>query len=357
MQAERIGVWFTQGFANLYHAMQDIRSADSEGRYALICSHSHGDFVGFERADVSLIEPSVRARGFLGFVLDVVARHNVKLIIPSRRQAWFNRHKSVLAARGVTVLTVASTRNLMRIDDKAALYQYLAGKGIANLPQFAVFRGLAEFDAAYSELRAAHAKVCVKPARGVYGSGFRILRSGGASMHDLLTESLQMGVDDLRARVAKDGSNLMMLMQYLEGDERSVDCVAEQGKLIASVIRRKSASSGAPQVIEDNPQVMAQVHALVKHLRLNGLFNIQFKDHAGTPYLLEINTRLSGRAYYATVAGCNLPFLAAERFARNVPCHELNFAIEHGLRIGNINGPVVLTSPEGPSAPGVRESA
>ena len=357
MKPTPIGIWFTQGFANLFHAMQDIREADKAGEFTLICSHPNPQFVGQESADISLMEP-VSNKGFLKFIKEVVTEFNVKVILPSRRQTWFNRNKKAIEALGVQVLTVASSATLNRIEDKAALYLYLKGKHVVNIPAFSVFKSLAEFDAAQSILGQDHPILCIKPTHGVYGSGFRILKAGNSSMRDLLTESLNMGVQDLRSRLAADNTNPMMLMEYLDGDERSVDCLADNGVLIAGVIRRKSTSAIAPQVIEQSPLILAQVQVLAKLLKLTGLFNVQFKDHDGKPFLLEINTRLSGRSYYATIAGCNLPYLAAQRFGNAVPVSNLVFDIDYGMRIGSVTSAVVINAPMvGISSASAKESS
>jgi predicted ATP-grasp superfamily ATP-dependent carboligase len=107
-------------------------------------------------------------------------------------------------------------------------------------------------------------------------------------------------------------------------------------------VRRKSNSGVAAQVIEDHPDIMNQVRALTRLLKLNGMFNVQFKDSCGKPFLLEINTRLSGRSYYATLAGLNLPFLAAELFSGQKTVAELDFTQETGFGIGNVSSGIVI---------------
>lgn len=340
----KIGIWFTQGYANLFNALNDIRAGDASGAFTLICSHTHPQFVGGAAADESLVEPkNVDEAQYLAFVLDTIARYNVRVIFPSRKQAFFNRHAAQLSELGVQVATVASTATLQRIDNKAKLYASLANKGIALIPRYFTARTAQSLTTAYRSLRSQGLVVCVKPTHGVYGSGFRILKDGPATMKDLLSESMTMPVADLRARMRKDPGTEMLVMELLEGDERSVDCFAVAGQLVTGVVRRKSASGVAPQVIEDNPAVMAQVRALTRHLKLNGLFNIQFKDHDGLPYLLEINTRLSGRSYYATVAGANLPYLAAQVFSGQTAFDDLTVTpLKTGLLLGNASHAVQL---------------
>lgn len=342
---KKIGIWFTEGFSNLYNALTDLRNGDVEGRFTLVCSHSNPQFVAQAAADVYLVEPDTdNAADYLAFVEAAVREHNIRVIFPSRKQSLFNKHAQALRAMGVTVATVASTELLKTVDNKGRLYDQLSGLDIARIPAYQKARTAEGLDRAYSALKRAGYKVCVKPTRGVYGSGFRVLKESRATLADLLGEAPTIQLADLKHRLksAKTGAELLV-MQLLEGDERSVDCLAVEGRLIAAVTRRKSASSVAPQVIEDNEVVVGQVRALVRHLNLNGLFNVQFRDHNGQPYLLEINTRLSGRSYYATHAGVNLPYLGALVFSGVAQVDELKVPpVQDGLLLGNASHAVDL---------------
>lgn len=344
---KHIGIWFTQGYSNLYNALSDIRSADVENKFLLVCSHPHAQFVGKAAADVYVEEPPKGNADYLDFALNVVRTHNVKVIVPSRNQAFFNTHAAKFRELGATVATVASTRTLRRVDDKAELYDALVSTGLANIPAYQRASTADEVREAHFTLKALGYKTCIKPTRGVYGSGFRVLKETPATLADLLAESATIPLADLCARMKASPGKELLVMQLLEGDERSVDCLAVRGQLVAAVTRRKSASAVAPQVIESNPEVLTQVKALVKHLKLNGLFNVQFRDHKGRPFLLEINTRLSGRSYYATAAGVNLPYLAAQVFSGEVAVDQL--AVPEptaGLLLGNVSAAVDLGAGE-----------
>jgi hypothetical protein len=138
----------------------------------------------------------------------------------------------------------------------------------------------------------------------VFGLGSHILteddarRNAGWTLH----------LDEARRRIANDKRNRdLMLMQYLPGPERSVDCLACDGELIRCVVRRK-ADGG--QWIEDNPAIEALARSLTARFRLNHLFNVQFRDAAGASYLLEINARMSGGLPFACQGGVALPLWA-----------------------------------------------
>ena len=51
---------------------------------------------------------------------------------------------------------------------------------------------------------------------------------------------------------------------------------------------------------------------IAKEFGLYGPFNIQFRMHNSIPYLLEINTRMSGGTHLSCMTGINIPYLAME---------------------------------------------
>ena len=78
---------------------------------------------------------------------------------------------------------------------------------------------------------------------------------------------------------------------------------------------------------------------LTAHYRLNGLFNIQFKEGVNGPRLLEINPRPSGGFGMACLSGANLAHIALQSI-RGRAVHPP--VIRYGLRVTEINTPVIL---------------
>jgi predicted ATP-grasp superfamily ATP-dependent carboligase len=113
----------------------------------------------------------------------------------------------------------------------------------------------------------------------------------------------------------------LLVMQYVDGSEFSVDVVAHEGEVTAMVCRRKPLNrqvrvSGS-SLLTREPEMEDMVRLLVKLFCLVGLLNLQFRSAAERPerpYLLQINERMSGGLPYVYVylSGLNLPFLAIQ---------------------------------------------
>lgn len=335
-------VWFMKGFNNLYHAINDLKDGDINNDFKVLCSHNNPSFVGFEAAHIHLIEPNYSGEKYIEYCEKIIKQYDVKVIFASNKQKLLDKHRIRFEALGAQLVVAANHKLIDSIDNKGKLYNILKKdkNSIINIPEFSVFRNKEQFVKQYNILSKNSHPLCIKPTRGVYGQGFYKLSSSNKTLRKLATGAASI-TDCEYYEVIKQKSQPIILMQYLEGLERSVDCVAVNGVLVGGVIRKKIAN-GAPQLIEDNPQLMKQVAWIVKKLRLNGMFNVQFKDSQKKHYLLEINTRLSGRSFYATLAGLNIPYIAAALFSNTKNIDEIKPVLISGKRVANITLGVML---------------
>jgi hypothetical protein len=242
---------------------------------------------------------------------------------------------------GVTLVAAADAETLHTLESKARLYAAVPPE-LAPVPDYRVVHDLAGFDAAYDELRRDHQVICFKPCIGVYGLGFRILTPRGGGVRRLLnTASLKIGLRSVRRILGSEAAfRPLMLMPYLPGPERSVDCLAHSGELLRAVVRRKASVEGY-QKLEDNPPLVEIVRRLTAHFRLNGMFNVQFRDSGGKPYLLEINPRMSGGLYCSWLSGVAFPYWAirlalGSAFPDDIPHPKV------GFRVAQVNRAVRL---------------
>lgn len=117
----------------------------------------------------------------------------------------------------------------------------------------------------------------------------------------------------LDVAVARDKT--MLLMEYLPGEEVTVDCFSdrEQGLLFCGGrlrLRTKSGISMASRPIED-PLFQTYAQAIQDHLEIYGAWFFQLKkDRTGNYKLLEIAPRIAGTMALHRVMGINFPLLS-----------------------------------------------
>ncbi|CAM3420683.1 ATP-grasp domain-containing protein [Deinococcus saxicola] len=303
-----MNVLFTKNFSVTAAQLHALKGS----RYAVWASHTDPGHGMLAAAEHTFVEP----RGLLGddyaaWLLDACVRHGTELVIPGKERERLASWQERFAAAGVTLITPASEatqRHLERKDEFLRDWD----TDILPVPRWTTFDSLASFDDAAATLREPGVRLCVKPARGIYASGFRVLMDTPDLKSFLGGELYQMSHAAARELFAAGELPTMLLMHTLEGAERSVDCVAWQGELLRAVVRRKG---GEGQQIEDRPDLLEAAHQITARYGLSGIFNFQTKDGPDadgrnrTPNMLEINARASGGLRYSMAAGVNFPLL------------------------------------------------
>jgi carbamoyl-phosphate synthase large subunit len=124
------------------------------------------------------------------------------------------------------------------------------------------------------------------------------------------------------------------LVEYLEGEEYSVDTLSIEGKVLKAVVRRRLSSIygiATEAVVENDPKAEQAACEICESLRLDYVSNIQFrKDGNGDLKIMEINPRIPGTIGLTVNAGVNMPYLALKLLLRE----EVNIPpVEYGKRI------------------------
>ncbi len=334
-------IWFNKTFSTISAVFRDLRQSTSEGEVTLICSHPHSTASAFLAADESYLEPTdLTGLDYVLWCVDFCRQHQINLFWPGKEAALLSEYHEMFQAIGVQIMSVADYQTLMMLHDKAVFYAEL-NPDIAKVMDFIAVNNVDEFDAAVTELSAKHQRLCVKPAVSVFGLGFRFLDTKRDSITHLLKGvEYQIPLQELRDGMNKTPQfDTLLVMEHLGGHEWSVDCAGRHGELLCAVQRKKSPLAGHGQTIDNNPEIQIMVTSLTKHYRLNGLFNIQFKDSVNGPRLLEINPRPSGGFGMACLSGAHLAHIALQGIKGE--SFQLPI-INYGIRVTEVNTPVVL---------------
>ncbi|MCI0377935.1 MAG: ATP-grasp domain-containing protein [Gemmataceae bacterium] len=350
-----VTVWFNKSLSSTYNLIETLRAAAAsysprpwgEGSGVrglhILCTHTNPDFPAFRISDANAIEPrGPTTDAYLDFCRDTVRKHAVDVLFLGKMQRQIVRARQHFHDLGVRLVYAAEADVLKLMESKAALYAAIPA-GLAPLPDYRVVNTLAEFDEAHAWLCGCQRSVCFKPAVSMFGLGFRILSERGTALDRLLNGApVTIGLPETRQFLGQQPRfRDLVVMQYLPGPERSVDCLAQHGRLVCCVVRRKPMGTEGGQLLEDNPPIEEMARRLTAHFGLNGIFNIQFRDCDGTPYLLEINPRPSGGLHYACLSGVAFPYWAV-RLALGAAGPEDVPKPRTGLRVGQVNKAILL---------------
>ncbi len=302
-------IWFNKGLSNTFDVLTLIRAHDPQAELRLRASHTEPLAAIAQAADEFAVEPTALSEAeYVDWCLAQCLEHSIDLLVPHRQRLAIARQRQRFEAHGIALSLMGDAAIMALVERKNALYDDLRTSAIP-LPPYWVFRSLADFDALLADHRDPALRLCVKPSEGIYGSGFRLLEWDGNDMQRLLAgDHMHLSVDAFRAALAGSPQEReMMLMVYLPGIERSVDVLAQRGRMVCAVARVKR---GSHQVLETSGPSIDIAAELTARYQLDGLFNLQTKEWEGQPYLLEINSRMSGGLIYSCQAGVPLPYWA-----------------------------------------------
>ncbi len=308
-----IRVWYNKSFSFVYNVIQLIKQQDSQ-EFRLIVSHTQPHARALLVADEAYIEPSgLVGKTYVDWCLDFCQQHQIAVFVVGKEAQAIAQYQHLFEQIAVRLLLVADAPTLALLEDKAQFAQQLPAH-IAQLPDTVTVTSYQQFEQAYQQLRASHACLSIKPAISIFGLGFRkIDEQGDCLQHILKGDEYIVGLQELRHAMQQQGPfGQLLLMEFLDGDEWSVDCVADKGQLWVGIQRRKfMAQKGVPsQYIDNNLEIAMMCQQLTAHLKLSGQFNIQFRAGQNGIRLLEINARPSGGMAMACLAGVNLPYFA-----------------------------------------------
>jgi len=282
-----------------------------------------------------------------------------------------SRHKASFERLGTRVL-VAGPHAVDACNDKAAMHAVLAATPVKQ-PQLLMPASLDEFVAGARELGYPDMPVCFKPPVAKGSRGFRVLRADVDRVRQLLHErpsDVTMTLDEFVALFADavprpgagaadaspppageaDAPRLfprLMLMEFVEGVEYTVDALVENGRLLLHQEKtREAIDTGLAMAFRtvERPDLVAASEHICRELTLDWFVNIQFKgDH-----LLEVNPRVSTFVYQEDF---NLPYLGIKRALGELPdadLPELQTRVRGSRRTVRYYDQVFWDVPEGP---------
>ena len=314
-------IWFNRTFSNVRALFDLIRQGDEAGEFHRVCSHTQSGFPGLLSAHETALEPTgLTGPDYVDFCLDVCRERRIDCFWPGKESRLLAAHRERFAAQGVELFAVASPDALACLLDKARFY-IDARRFSSPPPDTLEFSTLDAFETAYARLRATHDVLCVKPADGVNGAGFRVIEEQRSGLEILLQGALySIHLDGLRQLLREaETFKPLLLMEFLGGAEYSLDCVGDGRRLVAVTQRRKARAGGYGQEIVEIPALTAAVAEMTAAFGLRGLFNVQFREGRDGFRLLEINPRFAGGIGYTGAAGLNLPYLALHGLIHGFP--------------------------------------
>jgi hypothetical protein len=331
-------IWFNRWFSTVSHYIDMIRANEDHRKFIIYGTHPNKDALYLQNCDFAYLEPDVSGEEYIKFCLDFCKKHSIDIFIPRKENVLISKKLLLFDEIEVKVL-VCPNPDLMEImNNKAAAYQTCAK--IFTIPDYYVVNHVNDFKEAYEKLRSKGHTVCFKPVIGEGAQGFRVIRDQVETVTQLFYEEVGNHISYSYAceiLSQQEAFPDLMVLEYLEGTEYSIDCLASAEKLYTAIPRRKG--EGRVREIIEHKELIDLSYAFHKKFKLPYVFNIQVKYNQGVPKLLEINPRMSGGIHFSSLSGVNFPYLAIKLLiGEKVEMGSIRF----GIRASHLEKEVLL---------------
>ena len=305
-----IRIWLNHWFSTAFNIINLIKENDDD--LYVIGTNENKESPIKVVCDEWYQEPVLKGKEYVDFCLTFCKEHKIDVFMPRREMVTISKYKPLFTNIGVKVMVEDYIyTDLLNRKDKA--YEFFKKEQIGLVPDYYVVNNIKDLRSSYLSLLQDYKQVCVKFVRDEGGKSFRLIdnrRKGYAALFK--KQSTRMPYDSLiEALSEKDSFAPMMIMPYLPDDEISVDCLSTESGLIA--IPRIKNPTRIEQVKYDD-DIIETCEKIYKKLPLEHPCNIQFKYLDGKPYILEVNTRMSGGIQMAcAVSKINIPNIAVNK--------------------------------------------
>ncbi len=257
------------------------------------------------------ISPARNEDDYLTDLLQLCKAKGVKIILPQNTAelSILSKHKKVFSDIGVGIV-VSDFKAIENANNKYKLFQVAEKLGIP-VAKYALVSDFEHLEIEARKLGWPREKVVVKPPVSNGSRGVRVIVEDidrKKAFYEEKPSSLFITLSELYS-VLGDEFPELIVMEYLPGDEYTVDVYKQRDEIIAIPRKRLIVRSGITFAasLENNDFLIKCSHELADALDLSFCFGFQYKQHEnGMPLLLESNPRIQGTMVMSTLAGANI---------------------------------------------------
>jgi len=303
----KVNIWFNRTFGSTYHIIQELKRNNNSFEFTFFGTHTNLNSVFLQACDFVENEPILNDVEYLNYALSFCKRNNIDIFLPGEFSASIiSRNKEIFESIGIKIGVAFSSFYIDVLSSKSNTYEFLREHIPEHIPTYYVVNNSDEFLNIYNKFRFEKKIMCFKPNKGLGGLGFRIVDDSISEFKHLMSYPSHRNTFDYYYRILQNEGtfNSLILMEYMNGNEISIDCLATSGNVAFSVAKEKK---GNLRVVKHDIQLHELCNKICKVLSLDYLFNVQFINGRNQHlYLMDLNPRPSGGLYYASKAGYSM---------------------------------------------------
>lgn len=254
--------------------------------------------------------PNPGDEGYSDRIEEICHKEDIDIILPQTTKEidWFSNN-SFSQSKFKVIVNDGKTIELF--NDKIRTAELFRDNDL-GCPLFLVPKTIHEFDAACDSLGYPINKVVVKLAVSNGMRGLRILNQNPWDFEKFKNEKpsgVEITKEEMRSiLVSSTDWPRIMVSEYLEGAEYSVDCYRGSHGEVAIPRKRDLIRSGISfqTTLENNSTIIEASLRAARLGNLTGVFGFQFKMSRGVPKILECNPRVQGTMVASLLSGNNV---------------------------------------------------
>jgi carbamoylphosphate synthase large subunit len=304
-------VWFNHWFSAAYHIIKLLKEDDSFN-FTVAGSNTDDNCVYRSVCDEWIREEEIPdAENYVNYCLEFCRENRIDVFAVRRNMLAVSKRIKEFSDIGVKVLT-ENYSIMSAMSNKERTYKLFCDSGIGYVPEYRIVRTASEFETYYRRIKTDSNRVCFKFACGEGAVGFRVVDN---RIEHNLSEPVgaKITYSDAIKSLEKSGKlPPLMVMPYLSGTEVSVDCLYMPNKMHIIIPRYKSC--GRSETIKFETDIIDICDKFLNAIEPEFPINVQLKYDGATPFLLEVNARMSGGIQISCAAtGVNIPNIAVNR--------------------------------------------
>ena len=294
---------------------------NGERNIRLIGADMNDDKSMLEMVDAYYPVPRGDNPDYVDAIFEICKKEHVDVVLPimSVELNALSENKERFEAIG-TKISVSGIEQLLIANDKLKLFDFMSSNNI-ECANYQSVRSMDELEQSVLTMGYPSRPVCVKATNGSGSRGFRILDESLSKFDSFLhskPSSCVTTLTELKGILSEaDVFPPLMVMEYLPGQEYTVDLLADNGKTLYCCCRKSLNMENSIMLdgeVVDNESVKSICSRVVGKLKLEGNIGFDVKERAdGTPIIMECNPRITAGIPFFAAAGVNLPYLNIKR--------------------------------------------
>lgn len=323
--------------AQFMPGLVDCLKNNGERKIRIIGVDMGQDMTILQMVDVFYSVPKATDPLYVDCLIEICQKEKVDVVMPfmSVELIPLIDRKEDFEKIGVKI-SVSDRESVEITSNKYRFYSFLKKNGL-DVPKFAHIKKWQDLIPACQACGYPSNAVCIKATELSGSRGIRIIKPNMSRFDLLFNEkpnSFYTTIEELLNTLKeKEEMPEMMAMEYLPGNEGSVDLLADKGKIIYMAYRESNINlHSIPQeaTLVENKKAYEIAKKVILSLGLSGNADLDFKnDKNGNPVLMEINPRIAATMRIFKEGGLNLPYLRIKQLlGEKLPKLEITYGIK-----------------------------